>query len=441
MMISTHFPRLLRMTLGFVLLGLFGLRGAEGQGIPRDIRIGLRVRQSEVRLQGVVPVHVDAPGCNPLDLPALQPLVLHPVYGGLSLQDAGGKELLTTTGPLRVTPANATATATAVSLVQLLGPTRHYDGKPDRPYRGAMEVLAGADGLTVVNVVEVEDYLKGVVSSEMHCTFPLEALKAQAIAARTYALKHVGRFAGQGFDLDDTARSQVYGGYLSEYPRTTQAVSETAGKVLMFDNQLIDAVYSSTCGGYTESAAEAWGRKIPYLSSVPDYDGTPEGIAPHPTDEAGWAAYCKSWHDLNCLQPKFARPEVFRWVRALTRKDLEAALPADAQVGTVMNITPLHRGASGRITSLRIDGSNRSVTLQTELTIRHALGNLRSSAFTVDIYRDDAGKPVVFLIWGAGWGHGLGMCQVGAVGLALQGWTYDAILTHYYQGAVIANCG
>jgi len=432
----SYFPQLLRITLGFVLLGLFGLRGAHGQGIPHDIRIGLRVKQREVRLVGLAPVRVEAPGSTPLTLPAGQTLVIQPANGGISLKDSAGTELLAATTPLRVVPVISTD-ATVTPLIQLLGPTRHYDGKPDRPYRGAMELLLGADGLAVVNVVAVEDYLKGVVSSEMRCSYPLEALKAQAVAARTYALKNVGRFADQGFDLDDTARSQVYGGYFSEDPRTTQAVTETAGKVLTYDNQLISAVYSSTCGGYTESAEEAWGRKVPYLTSVPDFEGTPDGIVPHPVDEAGWAAYCKSWHDLNCLQPKFARPEVFRWVRALTRKDLEASLPADQQVGTVMNIIPLHRGASGRITALRIDGSARSVTLQTELTIRHALGNLRSSAFTVDIYRDDAGKPVIFLLWGAGWGHGLGMCQVGAVGLASQGWKYDAILAHYYQGTAL----
>ncbi len=124
-------------------------------------------------------------------------------------------------------------------------------------------------------------------------------------------------------------------------------------------------------------------------------------------------------------------------MRFADRPRAEAGLPADCQVGTVRNIVPLHRGQSGRITSLRLEGADRSVTINKELTIRKAFGNLRSSAFTVDVYRDDNGVPVVFAFWGAGWGHGLGMCQVGAVGLADQGWSYEKILTNYYHGATL----
>ena len=432
------YPRMWRVMLGFAALAMFGVRGAEGQPVPHELRIGLRVQQAEVRLQSALPVHVEAPKVDPLDLPADQVLVFHPAMAGMALADATGKELLTSAGPFRVTPVPPKDVPQPLPpLVKMLGPTRHYDGRPDRPYRGAMEVRAGADGLTVVNIVNVEDYLRGVVSSEMSCGFPLEALKAQAVAARTYALKHIGRFADQGYDLDDTPLSQVYGGFLSEDPQTGQAVEATAGKVLTYQGQLIDAVYSSTCGGYTESAQEAWGHSVPYLVSVPDFCGAPAGIAPRPTDEAGWATYCKTWRNLFDLQPKYARPEVFRWVRAFPRKDLEAGLPAAWQVGTLQNIVVLHRGASGRITSLRLEGSDRGVTIDTEASIRRAFGNLRSSAFTVDTYRDDAGKPVVFMLYGAGWGHGLGMCQVGATGMADAGWSYDKILAYYYQGTTL----
>jgi len=426
-----------RLVMGFLLLGLLGLRGSEGRAQATTLRIGLQTKQAEVRLQANVPVRVETPGTDPLTLPVEQTLVFRAENGGGTLSGPDGTPVLTFTAPVQIRPAPADG-APDTPLIRLLGPTRHYDGRPDRPYRGSMEILPRTDGLTVVNVVDAEPYLYGVVSSEMSPNYPAEALKAQAVAARTYALKNVGRLAAQGFDLDDTAACQVYGGYFSEDPRATAAVDGTAAMVLTYDGRLIDAVYSSTCGGYTESAEEAWARAVPYLASVPDYLGDIDpAISRHPENEAGWAAYFKVARALNCLQPKYARPEAFRWVKLMTRKEIEAALPAECQVGAVRNIVPLHRGQSGRITALRLEGSDRGVTINKELPIRKAFGGLRSSAFTVDIYRDDNGVPVVFAFWGAGWGHGLGMCQVGAVGLADQGWSYDKILTYYYHGTNI----
>jgi len=420
--------------LGFLLLGLFGLRGSQGQAQTGALRIGLQTKQAEVRLRANVPLRVETQGSEPMTLPAEQALIFRAGEGGGTLQSPDGAPVLAFTASVKISPA-PTEGARELALIRLLGPTRHYDGKADRPYRGHMEILVGPEGLTVVNQVDIEPYLYGVVSSEMSPNYPLEALKAQAVAARTYAVKNIGKLAAQGFDMDDTAANQVYGGYFSEDPRTTKAVDETAGMVLTYDGKIIDAVYSSTCGGYTESAEEAWGRAVPYLVGVPDHQGDIDpAFATRPQDEAGWANYFKLARAFNCLQPKHARPEAFRWVKLMTRREIEAGLPADYQVGTLQNIVPLHRGQSGRITELRLEGVDRSVTITKELPIRKAFGGLRSSAFTVDIYCDDNGVPVVFAFWGAGWGHGLGMCQVGAVGLADEGWSYEKILTYYYRG-------
>lgn len=431
----TILPRIYHLTAGLLLLCLCGVRGAQGQPAPDVLRIGLQTKQTEVRLQGTTPLRVETAGTEPLTYPADTPLLFRCQDAGVALLDTAGAQLLATTNP--VTISSPPTDADAAPCLRLLGPTRHYDGKPDRPYRGVMEILPRATGLTVVNVVDVESYLQGVVSSEMSPDYPLEALKAQAVAARTYALQNRGRFTELGYDLDDTPYSQVYGGIFSEDPRTTRAVQETAGKVITYNGKLINAVYSSTCGGYTESAEAAWGNAVPYLVSVPCYLKLQPGIAPHPQTEAQWAAYCKSVRALNCLQPQFARPEVFRWWKLMTRQELEAGLPAEYKVGTVTNIVPVKRGDSGRITALRLEGSDRTVTIEQELPIRRAFGMLRSSAFTVDIYRDDAGKPVVFAFFGAGWGHGIGLCQVGAVGLATSGWDYEKILTYYYKGTTV----
>ena len=178
--------------------------------------------------------------------------------------------------------------------MRLLAPAQHADGKSDRLYRGYLELIPASGGLTVVNVVELECYLLGVVPSEMCAWYPLDALKAQAIAARTYALKNIGRFSSQGFDLTDTASSQVYGGYCSEDPHSTRAVEETTGIVLTYNGDLIDAVYSSTCGGFTECASEAWGHAVPYLRGIADFDRECNATLTHPETEDAWTDYFKT---------------------------------------------------------------------------------------------------------------------------------------------------
>jgi SpoIID/LytB domain protein len=437
--------RLTRLLTYVVLLGTLALTGARGANGPTTMRVGLQTKQTEVRLQGTGPLTLSVPGAEPVAVPADGVLVFKPADGGVTVTDPDGQTLLTAAGAVQVAPApvpapeNAEAPAPPPATIRLLGATRHYDGKADRPYRGTMLVQPVGACLTTVNTVDIEEYLQGVVSSEMGAGYPLEALKAQAVAARTYALRAREKNAGQAFDLDDTPACQVYGGVLSEDPRVTLAVRETAGKVLRYDGKLIDAVYSSTCGGYTESAKEAWGRDVPYLQSVADYTEEKSGIAPHPESEEAWATYFRTMKDINCLRPKYANPQAFRWVVLLRRKELEANLGTANGVGTVTGITPVHRGASGRITALKIEGTERTVTIEKELAIRRALGGLRSSAFTLDTYRDDNGVPVVFALWGAGWGHGIGLCQVGAVGLAEQGWTYDKILAYYYKGVTLGE--
>lgn len=435
-----------RVLLGLLLVWLAALQSARGQGVQHMLRIGLQTQESEVRLSAPQPVCVQT-YCTPLlNVPADYVFVCRPTATGIGVYDTSGRLLTQADGRLQIVPnfppppemdeAQYTNTP-AIPLVRLLAPAQHAEGKCDRLYRGSLELDPCAGKLTVVNVVDVESYLLGVVPSEMCHTYPLEALKAQAVAARTYALKNVGRFAAQGFDLTDTASSQVYGGYCCEKPRSTRAVLDTLGVVLTSDSELIDAVYSSTCGGFTESATEAWGRPVSYLRGVADFEPEPTEPLTHPDTEAAWADYFKTVRPLHCLQPKYAHAAAFRWVKVLTRRELEDGLPPELHVGVVRRIMPLHRGYSGRITAVRLVGSQRSVDIEKELPICKAFGQLRSSAFSVDTYRDDSGAPVVFIFWGAGWGHGLGMCQVGALGLAEEGWTYDKILSFYYAGVTL----
>ncbi len=432
-----------RVVIYFFLILVVLATGAQGQHTPVVLRIGLQTKQPTVRLLGEMPLRLFALDAQPIDLPPGTTLTFSMKDADVVVTDEKGTALLTTTNPVHLCSVPPTPipekshAASRPPLISLLGPTRHYDGKSNRPYRGEFEISPHADGLTVVNIIGIEEYLLGVVASEMGHDFPLEALKAQAVAARTYAEKNVGRCSTLCYDLDDTPGCQVYGGYFSEYPLTTQAVTETADMVITYQAQLIDAVYSSTCGGMTESAEEAWGKPVPYLVSVPDAPNVGKDPLLTPTQEKDWEQYLKVFHNWNCLQPDCARIEAFRWVKLVTRKDLEAGLPKKYQVGEVLSITPLHRGTSGRITDLLLTGSTGAVDIKTESAIRNAFGKLRSSAFTIDTYNDDSGKPVVFALWGAGWGHGIGMCQVGAVGLAKQGLNYQQILQHYYTGVII----
>lgn len=427
--------------LFILLLSVLFLNGAQGEKPSPLMRIGLQTKQLQVNLQGTVPLQLLVESADPVTIPADQTVTLTNTADGLTISTTDGVILETTCNQVTVTPTPLTdnngenTTITQPALIRIPGQSKQFDGKTDRLYRGSLEVIPTQFGLTVVNIVELEQYLQGVVCLEMSPGYPPEALRAQAIAARTYAIKNKGRNKAQGFDLDDTARCQVYGGYSSEDPRSNAAVASTAGMVLTYHDDLIDAVYSSTCGGITESAESAWNRAVPYLVSVTDISEDTEQSLP--STEEDWAAFFKSSPAMCCFQPKYAKAEAFRWVKLITRKELEAGLPDKYCVGTLQDIVPLNRGSSGRITSLKLVGSDRSVVIDSELTIRGTLGKLNSSAFTVDIYRDDNDIPVVFAFWGGGWGHGIGLCQVGAVGMALQGSSYQEILTHYYQGTKI----
>jgi len=328
----------------------------------------------------------------------------------------------------------------AVSVTPTTAPLEYMPpeaGGAHRAYHGTFEiVIDAAHQLSLVDVVGVEDYLLGVVGREMSPTYPAEALKAQAVAARTYALRGRDRHRADGFDVCGTEHCQVYGGMAAEKPTTTDAVTATAGEVVWYGDGPALTLFSSTCGGITEDFEAVYGgAPIPYLRSVPDYEPTdPVGIPP-PQSEDGLVAWLRGTPRAHCLQPRLGRYEVFRWVEVRERAALEAALGAWGLKGDFLGFEVVKRGKSGRIGKLIAHGSTRDATLETESAIRDALG-LRSSAFVMDAY-PRSGRPAVVIFWGGGWGHGVGMCQMGAVGLALDGWGYQAILQKYYTGVEI----
>jgi stage II sporulation protein D len=260
--------------------------------------------------------------------------------------------------------------------------------------RGQVEVLRDGAGLLVVNEIAMEDYLAAVLGSEMPPAFPAAALQAQAVAARTYAVRKKLEAEGKPFHLGATVLSQVYGGVFREDPRTHDAVAATRGEVLVFEHAPIEAYFFSSCGGRTEAGADALGRDLPYLRAV----------ACDEKEEAPGA----------------------RWSLALGGTELGHALG----LGRALEVKVEGRTGSGRVRSVRIVTTAGTRTL-TAVELRRRLGyrSLGSLWFDVERERDR------FVFSGRGSGHGAGLCQWGARAMAEGGSTYTEILEHYYPGA------
>lgn len=278
----------------------------------------------------------------------------------------------------------------------------------DRWYRGRTKLIKTGQGLTAINQVDLEQYLASVLGGEMNGNWPQEALKAQAVAARSYALYKRQRQSNRVYDLGSTTTSQVYKGVVAESAGTRAAIAATTGQVLTYQGQVIEAVFHSSSGGHTENVENIWARPLPYLRGVPDYDqGTP----------------------------------VYQWVGNFPARELSRRIP---RVGTIASMTPLKTTPHGRIITMRVVGDAGSRTISGD-ALRKAL-NLRSTLFTVTprfslvaSANRASSKPESFEVNGRGFGHGLGMSQWGAHNLAQSGHDYRRILQHYYQGTTLTT--
>jgi stage II sporulation protein D len=285
------------------------------------------------------------------------------------------------------------------------------------------EVLRDRTGLTLVNRLGIEAYLLGVVSAEMGRRSLAEeaALRAQAVVSRTYALRNLGRWRAQGFDLYTTVADQVYGGVASETPEGRAAVAATRGQVITYNGKPIEALYYSTCGGRTADGFEVF-RTVarPYLRSVPD-----EG--------PGGAVYCR-------ISPRYRWHEEWsgEMLRATLRRNLpEAVGGAASLVSHVTDVRITKRTSSGRVDQLTIGLAGSDVRVEgtaIRRVLRPAAGELlKSSAFSLGV--TGAGTSVSRLTAdGMGAGHGVGLCQWGAVGRARAGQGFEQILAAYYPG-------
>jgi len=333
------------------------------------------------------------------------------------------------------------------TLKKTIGRGYHFEGEQQRTYRKRLEFwIDRFGGLTVVNEIPIEIYLRGVVGSEMSSAFPLEALKAQAITARGYSLAWTGKLHRLSpFDLCDEVHCHVYGGVDQEASSVNEAVDQTRGQVLMDGNDICDTRYAGVCGGHSENNEDVWNNDPqPYLRGRLDSRFTDSFQQNYLTDENHVRQWIESSPDVFCNTTKFPVPDAleytkkyFRWSVRYSREELSRTIAnkTGKNIGTLTEIIPLERGVSGRIKKIELRGTQRSIIVERELEIRKALSPnyLYSSCFVVDRAGND------FIIKGAGWGHGVGMCQTGAAMMALNGYHYREILNHYYQNSKIVK--
>ena len=283
--------------------------------------------------------------------------------------------------------------------------------------------------------MDLEDYLVGVVAAEMPADFHLEALKAQAIAARTYAISHLGTYKQRGFDLLSSVASQAYNGVKNETASVREAVNATRGQILTYEGKPISAYYSANSGGYTDLPPVTWKFYPPYLQAVPDPKLNAHDGFPAPATLAAWVKERLPSFSAN---PKYSARSAYRWQVIVPRTEIEDRLRASADIGEITGLITLGRQKSGRVEQVLIRGTKGNYLVKGD-NIRSTLGGLRSNLFVVIPKMGKDGLPDYFFFTGAGFGHGVGLDQSGAAGMAAEGWTARQILEHYYPGTTITR--
>ena len=393
------------------------------------------------------------------------------INGDVSAQYADGGILFNGVrySVLRLTPVSESECFFTLCDVTI-GVEFHWQRKEAQSLKGGIEFYAADGTVTVINNINAEEYLKSVISSEMNAHASLELLKAHAVISRSWLIAQISKKGtdakngGKGmradgneivkwYDRDDhdlfdvcaDDHCQRYQGITKAYiPTVKRAVEETRGEVLVSDGEICDARFSKCCGGATEEFGYCWEDKdVEYLKGV--RDSADEAPLPDLTTECEaekWIAaepeaFCNT-SDGEILRQilndfDMETNDFYRWQVRYSQQELSDIVRERSGIdfGTIESLTPLERGVSGRISRLRIDGSKRSMIIGKELEIRKTLSqsHLYSSAFTVKRENGD------FVIYGAGWGHGVGLCQIGAAVMGSKGYGYREILAHYYKGA------
>ena len=359
----------------------------------------------------------------------------------------------------------------------VIGIQFHWERKEEQKFKGDLKIIDENEHLTAINILPIEEYLLSVISSEMKASSSFEFLKAHAVISRSWLLaqqekakrispdynscrrteqeyiRWYDREDHSHFDVCADDHCQRYQGISKAYtPRVQQAMEATTGEVLMFNQQICDARFYKCCGGVTEKFEHTWEPIVhPYLDKVVDSETDLEtGDLSQEEEARKWIlssppTFCNTT-DSSILSEvlndyDLETQHFFRWQEVYTTEQLSALVKEkiDIDFGTISDIIPLERGVSGRLIRIKIIGSLRSMIIGKELVIRKAFSasHLYSSAFVVDKVLDSEGDKFVF--HGAGWGHGVGLCQIGAAVMGAKGYSYKEILLHYFKGSELVK--
>ncbi len=378
------------------------------------------------------------------------------------------------------TPLSESASFTLHSVT--IGVNFHWQRDEDQTFKGKLKFIVEDDKVTAINILSLEDYLISVISSEMSATSSKQLLKAHAVISRSWLLAQIDKnkllessekkyqnyFRSDDeitrwYDREDHANFDVCADdHCQRYQGITRAstrlveevINETYGEVLTFNDSICDARFSKCCGGVTEIFENAWEPvNHPYLTKLVDNNADPEGYSLDLECEEGAMKWIKGNPDAFCntTDAEVLRQvlndydqethDFFRWEVKYTQDELSNLVRERTGIdfGIIHELTPLTRGTSGRITRLEITGSEKSMIIGKELEIRKALSksHLYSSAFVVEKSEDNG--VILFRLKGAGWGHGVGLCQIGAAVMGAKGYQYDEILDHYFRGASLTK--
>lgn len=356
-----------------------------------------------------------------------------------------------------------------------IGVNFHWERKENQSFRGSLRIIVEGNTLTAVNILPIEEYLLSVISSEMSATASLELLKAHAVISRSWLLAQIeknkqlteqqvkynpctrtdeelvrwfDREDHVNFDVCADDHCQRYQGITREStPTVREAIKATWGQVLMYDGQLCDARFSKSCGGVFEQFENCWEPKH-YNYLVARLDNVNAMAFPDLTVEENavkWIlsapeAFCNT-HDKRILSQVLnsydqETTDFYRWKVEYTREELSALVKqrSGEDYGEILDLIPVARGTSGRLYRLKVVGTKKTCIIGKELEIRRTLSpsHLYSSAFVVEKQGEEDGKPEKFILRGAGWGHGVGLCQIGAAVMGEKGYDYRQILQHYF---------
>ena len=363
-----------------------------------------------------------------------------------------------------------------------IGLNYHWERQETQVFSGTLRLVVDEDKIVAINILPVEDYLISVISSEMNANSSLELLKAHAVVSRSWLFAQIEKrkaLSGKDegffsfiktkeeyirwydredhtiFDVCADDHCQRYQGITKATNYTVaEAVHATRGRLLMYDKKICDARFSKCCGGATEEFENCWEDKhYPYLTSVRDAEEEENLSFPDLTKEEEaerWIrkapkSFCDT-HDKKILSQILNNydqetTDFYRWKIRYTQAELAELIRTKTKTdyGEIIDLIPIQRGPSGRICKLKIVGTLKTLTIGKEMEIRRTLSDshLFSSAFVVDKGEVKEGIPQWFLLSGAGWGHGVGLCQIGAAVMGEKGYSYEEILLHYYKGAEI----